>query len=72
MILEIYLAVEQGYKVVEYLAVHVAQGEFVLGVLADEGDPLAAGGDIVLMDARYGLIGQLIDAVVIQDDAVAP
>ena len=72
LVFEVHFAVEQSDEVVEHFAVDVAQGVFVLGVLPDECDPLAAGSDIVLMDAFHGFIGQFVNAVVVQDDAVTP
>ena len=51
LVFKVYLAVEEGDEVVEHLAVNIAQGVFVLGILADECDPFATCGDIILVDA---------------------
>ena len=72
LILKIHLSIKEVDEVVEDFAVDVAECEFVLGILADEGDPLATCGDIVLMDACYNLVGQVGDALLVEDDTIAP
>lgn len=70
-LLEIDLFVEGLEEVLEDLGGDVAELKFLLGILADLGDPGATGGDVILLDLGGVLWGDLaFDVVILADETI--
>ena len=53
-------------KVIVYFLLYIAHGKLLLGILAYLGYPGTTSFDIVLTDALYGSVCQLIEAIVVE------
>lgn len=70
--LVVHLVVELVDKLLIDLTLHVAHGVFLLGILFDLGHPGATRLHVVVLDAAVVLLRDLLDAVVVEDEAVGP
>ena len=68
----IYFVVELLHKVMIDLFFHIAHGELLVGILADFGNPCAAGFDVVLTDVQDGILVEFLQLVLVENELIAP
>ena len=71
LVLVVNLVVEFGEEVFVNVLFYVAHLEFFFGILADLGNPGAAGSDVVLTNALTGGLVEFFELVVVHDHLVA-
>lgn len=64
--------VELGDEVLKNLRVHVAHFVFFLSIFAYLRDPCAAGLDIILSNCCHVLRSELLQVIIVEDQAVGP